>query len=713
MSTRISTKYIVPVAPTSGNANRWRRWRDWAESRSKRYSFTLGATAALLILLLLLSWAAFDIFRAVRHKDEQLQVAGLRTQLVEFLLTTTREPDGSSLLDNPVDYAQARRTLKIATVGKPFFGYFLTKGNIKTFRKELVRTEQPRACILEYPVDIDEANQHSPNTVQACFATVQNDPFGRYVYAIIKYPTGEVTPHRRGRSLKDGDLIRLRFRSGGASPTTLRLVLEIPSLPAEAKWRNPAHFEGLYEIAGFLNAEGGKPTPLVSGQAIERVEQPEGARYVTIAMRIDAAAFNQRFDGWPDAGLKRMSIGLDIHRSNATPIIISETQKGAALASLAQAYLSSVPSGAILDVRKGSDAGPLFWSSQALESPGLEAAPGIMQRIGNRITDLLKGETIRVAQTIQSQVTGTLVAELRSSGNVIPDLAARVIALLSFAMLIVLYLALLIFYVARTVGTITADAMVLAKRRHGDVRDKYKGRRDQVSTIGRVISYLDRRIRAEVERKARSLERTEAAIAQHQQSLSLIAHEIRSPVATLLLNDQLDEESRRLLERIRRTMDLLKEKREIDSSRDTARLAAHDLAASLSAYVGNLSSVDFRLAYVGPENGVLARYDDILLDQVLAALLDNAKRYTLPSTAVELRLALHDHQKVTFEVFNQGPHVADPEKIFLFGETSRDMESNQGIGLYAASQYVTSFGGSIHAENRPNGVAIVVNLVPG
>ncbi len=122
MSTRISTKYIVPVAPTSGNANRWRRWRDWAESRSKRYSFTLGATAALLILLLLLSWAAFDIFRAVRHKDEQLQVAGLRTQLVEFLLTTTREPDGSSLLDNPVDYAQARRTLKIATVGKPFFG---------------------------------------------------------------------------------------------------------------------------------------------------------------------------------------------------------------------------------------------------------------------------------------------------------------------------------------------------------------------------------------------------------------------------------------------------------------------------------------------------------------------------------------------------------------------------------------------------------------
>lgn len=701
------------MAPTSGNADRWRRWLTWAESSRRRYNFTLSATAALLILLLLLSWAAFDIFRAIRHKDEQLQVAGLRTQLVEFLLATTREPDSSSLLDNPDDYAQARRPLKIVTVSKSFFGYFLTKENSKTFRKDLARTEQPRACVLEYPVDIDEKYQHSPNTVQVCLAALQNDPFGRYVYVVIRYPTGEVTPHRRGRPLKDSDLIRLRFQSGGASATTLRVVLEPPSLPTGAKRRNPAHFEGLYEIAGFLNTDSGQPTPLVSGQAIERVEQTEGTRYVTIAMRIDSVIFNQRYDGWPDKTLKSMSVGVDIHRSNTTPIIISETQKGAALTSLAQAYLGSVPSGAILDIRKGGEAGPLFWSSQALESPGLESAPGIMQRIGNRITDLLKGETIRVAQTIQSPGTGTLYAELRSAGNVIPDLAARVIALLSFAALIVLYLALLVFYVARTVGTITADAMALSKRQHGNVRDKYKGKRDQVGTIGRVISYLDRRIRAEVERKARSLQRTEAEIAQHQQSLSLIAHEIRSPVATLLLNDQIDEDSHRLLERMQRAMDLLKEKREIDSTRDTARLAAHDLSASLSAYVGNLSSVDFRLAYAGPETGVLARYDDILLDQVLAVLLDNANRYALPGTMIELRLTLYDHHDVTFEVFNQGPHVADPEKIFLFGETTRDMASNQGIGLYAASQYVKSFGGSIHAENRQNGVAIVINLVAG
>lgn len=702
------------MAPTSGNVNWWRQWRDWAESRRKRYSFTLGVTSALFILVLLLSWAAIDVFLAIQHKDEQLQVAGLRTQLVEFLLTTTREPDGSSLLDNPEDFAQARRQLMIATVRKPFFRYFLTKGNVATFRKELVRTDQPRACILEYPVDIDRAHQPSPSTVQACFAAIQDDPFGRYVYAVIRYPTGGVVPHRRGKTLLDGDLIRLRFDSGGASAITLRLVLEAPGLPAEARKRNPAHFDGLYEIAGFLNSEGGQPTPLVSGQAIERIEQPEGMRYVTVVMRIDAAVFNRRFDSWPDAALKDLSIGMEIRRSNAAPIVITEKQKGSAQASLAQAYLSSVPSGAILDVRKGGQAGPPLWSSRMLESSGLDVAPGVMQRIGNRITDMLKGETIRVFQAVQSPVMGDLVAELRSSGTVIPDLAARVIALLSFSVLIVLYLSVVVFYVARRVGQITADALAMARRRHGNEQSKYKGKRDQVSTIGRVISYLDRRIRAEVERKSRTLGRAEAAISQHQQSLSLIAHEIRSPVATLLLNEQLDGASRRLVERMQRAMDLLKEKREVDSTRETVRLTVHDLAASLSAYVGNLSSKESRLAYEGPETGVLARYDDLLLDQVLAVLLDNARRYASPGTSIELRLTTHDkHQGVTFEVFNQGPPVADPERIFLFGETSRDTASNLGIGLYAARQYVSSFGGSIRAENRQNGFALVVNLMQG
>lgn len=695
------------AVPTSGATSPWRRWG--ISARLKRYNFTVYVTGALVALFVLLSLAAFDFFRAIQQKDELLQVAGLRSQLVEFLLMTTREPDGSSLLDNPDDFTQSRRPLKVVTVRKPFFSYFLTKGNFKSFRKDFVRTEHPRACILEYPVDIEQFSQHSPNTVQACLAVVQNDPSGRYVYAIIKYPTGQVTPHRRGQPLKGSDLIRLRFQSGKASPTTLRLALEIPSLPPDARKLNPVRFEGLYEVSGFLNDDGGQPTTLVSGQAIERTEQLDSPRFVTVAVRIDASVFNQRFDTWPDAALKSMSIGLDIHRSDSAPITIAETQKGAALVSLAQAYLTSVPSGATLDIHTGGDAQQIFWSSKALESPGLQASPGIMQRIGDRIADLLKGETIRAIQTIQSPIVGPLHAELRSSGNVIPDLAARVLALLTIAAFIVIVLAAVVFYVVRTVGQITGDALALAKRRHGDECAKYKRRRDQIGTIGRVIYYLDQRIRAKVESKARMLAREEAAVVQHQQSLRLIAHEIRSPVATLLLLNPEKTETRRLLERMQRAMEIFNEKRNVESIKEAVRSAVHDLAASLSAY-GNLSSGN--LTYEGPPSGVLAKYDDILLDQVLQNVLDNAQRYALPDTSIELRLMVCDRWEVEFEIFNQGPQVANTEDIFLCGETSSDAAENLGIGLYAARQYVTCFGGSIHAENRKNGFAIVVRLAP-
>lgn len=691
----------------SGATSRWRRWGFGA--RLKRYNFTVYVTGALVALFVLLSWAAFDVFRAIQHKDELLQAAGLRSQLVEFLLMTTREPDGSSLLDNPEDFTQSRRPLKVVTVRKPFFGYFVTRENFKSFRKDLVRTEQPRACILEYPVDIEQFSQHSPNTVQACLAAVQNDPSGRYVYVIIRYPTGQVRPHRPGQPLKGSDFIRLRFHSGRASPTTIRLALEAPNLPPEARKRNPARFEGLYEVAGFLNDDGGRPTTLVSGQALERTEQPDSSRIVTVAVRIDASVFNQRFDSWPDATLRAMSIGLDIHRSDSALIAIPETQKGAALVSLAQAYLASVPSGATLDIHKGLIGGQIFWSSKSLEPPGLQASPGIMQRIGDRIADLLKGETIRAIQTIQSPIIGALQAELRSSGNVIPELAARVLALLTVAAVIVIVLAAVVFNVARTVGQITGDALALAKRRHGDECAKYKWRRDQIGTIGRVIYYLDQRIRAKVESKARTLAREEAAVVQHQQSLRLIAHEIRSPVATLLLLNPEKSETRRLLERMQRAMEIFKEKRNVESTKEAARTGVHDLAASLHAY-GNLASGLHGLTYEGPQSGVLARYDDILLDQVLQNVLDNAQRYALRGTAIEIQLTSHDHREVVFEVFNQGPNVPETEEIFLCGETSSDAPENLGIGLYAARQYVTCFGGAIHAENRPNGFSIVVKL---
>lgn len=698
------------AAPTLGLGSRWRLRVGQLRARIRRYDFTAKVTAALAVLLLLLFLAGNDVFRSLQFKDEQLQAVGLRNQLVEFLLAIAREPDGSLLLDNPDDFAQMRRPLKVVTVRKPFFGFFLTRENARSFRRDLVRAEQPRPCVLEYPVDVDESGQGAPSTVQVCLAAVQNDPSGRYVYAIIKYPTGNVMAHRRGRPLKESDYVQLRFHPEDSSPVTLRLAMEASRLPAEARRLNPARFDGLYEVAGFLNADGAHPSRYVNGQAIERAEQPDGLRFVTIALRVDAAIFNLRPDLWPDTALRKMTVSLEIRRSGSVPVVISESQKGSAQVSLVQAYLASVPSAATLDIYKDGSTRELFWSSKLIESSRQEAAPSVMQIVGARIAEVIKGETIRASQPVMSPSAGPLVAEIRSSGSVVSDVAARVISWLLISGVLVAFLAALIIYVARALGQIAGDAMRVARRKHGDEFLKYKGRRDQIGSIGRVIWYLDRRIRSVVERKAKALEREEAAISQYRLGLHLIAHEISSPVATLLSLNQGNSENRRLLERMERAIAIFSEIRDVEVSRKGARPSVHDLAASLSGYGNTLLTGGVRLVYIGPPSGVLARYDDILLDQILQCVLDNARRYVRPGTDVELRLLPHDRREVVFEVFNQGPAASDTEEIFNCGNTTSDTPDNYGLGLYAARQYASGFNGSIHAENRTGGFAIVIKL---
>lgn len=163
-----SRKSRATVAPTSGSASRWRRFYDWVGARQERYNFTINVGLAFVVLFIILIWAGIDFYQALRHKDAQLQEAGLRSQLVEFLLMTTREPDASSLLDNPADFALSRRSLRVVTVRKPFFSFFLTRENFQSFRKDAIRSEYPRACILEFPVDVEDASQRPLPPVQVC-----------------------------------------------------------------------------------------------------------------------------------------------------------------------------------------------------------------------------------------------------------------------------------------------------------------------------------------------------------------------------------------------------------------------------------------------------------------------------------------------------------------------------------------------------------------
>jgi signal transduction histidine kinase len=696
------------VAGISGANNAWRRFI----ARIKRYDATIVAMVAAAAFISGISWASRDLLRATRSTDDQLQTTGLRGQLVEFLLMSTRELDGSSLLDNPEDFSLSKRTLKVVTVRKPFFSYFLTKGNVKSFNKELIRTEQPRSCVLEYPVDIEVTQQQSPRTVQVCIAAVKNDPAGHYLYAIIKYPTDKVIPHRRGQPLKNSDLITLKFQSENSSPTIIRIALEELSLAQNVKKRAPARFDGLYELASFLNEDGTQPTSLVNGQAIERIEQPDGVRVVTISLRIDAAVLNQRIDMnvWPLPQTKAMSIGLDIRRSGSSRIVIPETLRGTAQTSIEQAYLTAVSSHANLNIYQGN---AQYWSSKSLETGDSSTKPALVQQLGAKLADMLKGEPIEVRQNIQSQNAGTLTAELSSSGNVLPDIAARILAWLTLAVVFFVIFAVMLVHAMSRLGIITRDALTLAKAPHKDAVEKYAGKKDQIGTLGRIIYKLHRRTRGYAERKTRALAREEQALHQHQLSLKFISHEIRSPIATLLTLNPEGSENHRLLQRIQRAMEIFKETRDIDQVIEEGALSirVHDLSLSLSAYVQGLSSDECPVRYEGPQTQVKAKYDDVLLDQVLQNVIDNACRYVTEGTFIEVRMVAHNVDAIRFEIFNQGPNAENIDNLFVSGYSESNDDGNLGLGLYAAKKYIEGFGGEIYAENRDNGFAIVILLL--
>ena len=103
-----------------------------------------------------------------------------------------------------------------------------------------------------------------------------------------------------------------------------------------------------------------------------------------------------------------------------------------------------------------------------------------------------------------------------------------------------------------------------------------------------------------------------------------------------------------------------------------------------------------------------APLDDLLVQQVLVNLLENAARHTPPGTPVEVS-ARQEGNSVLIEVADRGPGLppGDPSRLFEKFYRAGDSASRMGAGLGLAicRGVVQLHGGKIQAENRPGGGA--------
>ncbi len=110
----------------------------------------------------------------------------------------------------------------------------------------------------------------------------------------------------------------------------------------------------------------------------------------------------------------------------------------------------------------------------------------------------------------------------------------------------------------------------------------------------------------------------------------------------------------------------------------------------------------------------LVSMDLVLMTQVLVNLLDNAHKYSLPESVIEISADTNDGW-LDLEVADRGPGVPEHDLKRVFDKFYRipipEGAGGTGLGLSICKGIVEAHGGRIHAENRSNGgLRIVIRL---
>jgi two-component system sensor histidine kinase KdpD len=209
--------------------------------------------------------------------------------------------------------------------------------------------------------------------------------------------------------------------------------------------------------------------------------------------------------------------------------------------------------------------------------------------------------------------------------------------------------------------------------------------------------------------------------------LSTVSHDLRTPLSvitgassTLLDSGQtLDPTVRRELaesileesERLARLVGNLLDMTRLQAGALEARRQWQPVEEVIGAALGRLSRPleDRQVAtHVAPDLPFIP-LDDLLIQQVLVNLLENAIRHTPPGSPIDVT-AMADAESVVVEVADRGPGLPQGDTDRLFAKFFRAGDTagrpGTGLGLAICRGIVELHGGTIQASNRPGGGAV-------
>ncbi|GAB4505338.1 MAG: ATP-binding protein [Anaerolineales bacterium] len=211
---------------------------------------------------------------------------------------------------------------------------------------------------------------------------------------------------------------------------------------------------------------------------------------------------------------------------------------------------------------------------------------------------------------------------------------------------------------------------------------------------------------------------------QRRDLLADVAHELRTPLTVMRgrLEGIVDGvyppdaaqivpalEETYLLERLVEDLRLLTLAEARRLPFDARDLPLGELAARVvDLFAAQAEELGLRLEIENQAPEALVHVDPQRTEQVIGNLIGNALRYTPPGGRLWLEIT-EAGSSVSLSVNDDGPGVPEEDLPHLFqrfwrGEKSRARASGgAGLGLSIARQLTEAQGGSIHAENRPEG----------
>jgi two-component system, OmpR family, sensor histidine kinase KdpD len=215
--------------------------------------------------------------------------------------------------------------------------------------------------------------------------------------------------------------------------------------------------------------------------------------------------------------------------------------------------------------------------------------------------------------------------------------------------------------------------------------------------------------------------------------LSSVSHDLRTPLATITgaassLRDggtglteatraELAEDIYEQAERLNRLIGNLLDMTRLESGALRVRKEWHSPEEVIGAALVRLESVlgDREVKVLLPEGLPLVPLDDVLFEQVVWNLVENAHKHAPAGSPLEIAAEIRDGAlRVT--VADRGPGLAPGEEQRVFEKFYRGGSPSArpgfGLGLAICQGIVAAHGGRIEAANRAGGGAVFTVLLP-